>query len=58
MKKTLIQELEEVINLKSKVAKEMLSNPWSERDKHHAMGMLSVLGEVKRVLKRNRNLIS
>lgn len=58
MEKTLIQELEEVINLKSKVAKEILANPWSERDKHHAMGMLSVLGEVKRVLKRNRNLIS
>lgn len=52
MEKALIQQLEEIIKIKGKVAREMLNSPWSERDKHHALGMLSVLGEVKKVIQK------
>ena len=52
MEKALIQQLEEIVKTKGKVAREMLSSPWSERDKHHALGMLSVLSAIKEVIKK------
>ena len=53
MEKTLAQQLEEIISVKGKVAADMLRNPWSERDKHHALGMLSILADIKEVIEKS-----
>ena len=53
MENTLAEQLREIVNVKGKVAADMLRNPWSEKDRHHALGMLSILADIKEVIKKS-----
>lgn len=53
MEKTLIKQLQEQLNIKKQVAKEMAARPWGEADRHYAAGMLSVINDIEKILRES-----
>ena len=53
MEKTLIKQLQEQLNIKKHVAKEMAARPWGEADRHYAAGMLSVINDIEKILRES-----